>query len=141
MKVDELLAYTLTDVKDLDQLMNELSSTSCCNESILDALIGDENSYAYVIRDDGHIIAAGTLCIMHTLEFTIASIESVVVLSMHRGKGFGKMLVKHMINKAKKLNVRSIHLTSNPKRISANNLYQSLGFVKYETNCYVLAMS
>ena len=136
MKVEELLSYTLTDVKDLDQLMHELSSTSYCNEAILDAIVADENSHAYIIREEGHIVAAGTLCVVHTLEFTNACIESVVVSSKQRGQGLGRLLVKHMVNAAKRMDVHSIHLTSNPMRVAANKLYQSLGFVKYETNCY-----
>ena len=136
MKVEELLSYTLTEVKDLDVLMHELSSTSYCNEAILDAIVADVNSHAYVIREEGHIVAAGTLCVIHTLEFTNACIESVVVSSSQRGKGLGRLLVEHMISEAKRMNVHSIHLTSNPKRVAANNLYLRLGFVKYETNCY-----
>ena len=136
MNVEELLSYTLTDVKDLDQLMHELSSTSYCNATILDAILADENSHAYIIREDGHIVATGTLCVIHTLEFTNACIESVVVSSKQRGQGFGRLLVEHMINEARRLIVSSIHLTSNPKRVAANKLYQSLGFMKYKTNCY-----
>ena len=125
----------------MDQLMHELSSTSYCNEAILDAILEDENSHAYVIREKGHVVAAGTLCIIHTLEFTNACIESVVVSSKYRGQGFGKLLVEYMIVEAKRMNVHSIHLTSNPKRVAANNLYQRIGFKKYETNCYVMALS
>ena len=117
--------------------MHELSPTSFCNAAILDDNLKDENAHAYVIREDGHIVGAGTLCVMHTLEFTIDNIESVVVSSMLRGKGYGRLLVEHMINEAKRMNVRSIHLTSNPKRVAANELYQRLGFRKYETNCFV----
>ena len=138
MKVAELLSYTLVDVTDLDLLMHELLSTSYCNEAILDAIIADDNSHAYVIREEGQIVAAGTLCIIHTLEFTNAVIESVVVSSNHRGQGLGRFLIQHMIDEAKQMNVHSIHLTSNPKRVAANSLYQKIGFVKYETNCYVL---
>lgn len=29
-----------------------------------------------------------------------------------------------------------LHLTSNPMRVAANKLYQSLGFQRKETNCY-----
>ena len=139
--VEELQSYTLEDVKDLDLLMHELSPTSFCNEEILKNVITDANAHAYVIREDGHIVAAGSLCVMHNLEFTIANVESVVVSSSCRGLGYGKMLVGHLINEAKRLGVRSIHLTSNPKRIAANNLYQSLGFEKYETNCYHFELS
>lgn len=134
--VEELLSYTPADLKDLDLLMHELAPTSFCNKEILDNVLNDVNSHAYIIREDGHIVAAGALCVMHNLEFTIASVESVVVASIYRGRGYGRMLMTHIIEEAKMLKVRSIHLTSNPKRVAANNLYQSLGFVKYETNCY-----
>lgn len=135
--VEELTAYTAQDVFDIDILMHELSPTSYCNEDILDAIIKDINSHAYIIRKEGYIIAAGTLCVMHSLEFTLANIESVVVASKQRGHGYGKVLIEHIIDESKRLGVRSIHLTSNPKRIAANNLYQKLGFLKCETNCFV----
>lgn len=66
----------------------------------------------FVIRDDGHIDAKGTLCIKHTLEFAIADIESVVVSSKYRGRGYGKELMTAMIDAAKKLNVHHIQQTS-----------------------------
>lgn len=134
--VEEFQSYTLTDVEDLDRLMHDLSPTSFCNEEILNAVLNDVNSHVYIIREEGHIVGAGTLCVMHNLEFTLASVESVVVSSSYRGRGFGKELMEHILEEARKLKVRSIHLTSNPKRIAANNLYQRLGFMIYETNCY-----
>ena len=138
--VEELFSYSPTDVDDLDLLMHELSATSYCNEAILDAILGDENSHAYVIREDGRIVGAGTLCVMHTLEFTIAGVESIVVSSKCRGRGYGKELVAHIMAEAKRLGANSIHLTSNPKRIAANRLYKAMGFVQYETNCYVYGL-
>lgn len=132
-----LRTFTPSDVDDLDLLMHELSPTSFCNEAILESILDDENSHAYVIRENSHIIAAGTLCVIHTLEFTNACIESVVVSSKQRGRGLGKQLVGYMIDEAKRMNINSLHLTSNPKRVQANNLYQRMGFVRYETNCYV----
>lgn len=136
--VEELTTYTQQDVEDLNSLMHELSSTSYCNKEILDNLMNNDNSHVYVIRDEGHIIAAGALCVMHSLEFSIASVESVVVTSSCRGRGDGKKLMEHIIEEAKRLNVRTVHLTSNPKRVAANKLYQKIGLVKYETNCYHL---
>ena len=65
--VEELTTYMTFDIAELDLLMHELSSTSFCNETILDAIIKDDNSHAYVIRKKGHIVAAGTLCVIHTL--------------------------------------------------------------------------
>lgn len=94
----------------------------------------------YVIRDGGHIVATGTLCVKHTLEFAIADIESVVVLSGCRGRGYGKELMSAMVEAAKGFMAHHIQLTSNPARVAANRLYQEMGFERYETNCYKLKM-
>ena len=76
--VEELISYTHQNLVDLDALMHELSATSFCNEELLNYALNDANVHVYVIRDEGHIVATGTLCIKHTLEFTIADIESLV---------------------------------------------------------------
>lgn len=134
--VEELFTYTSLDLSDLDMLMHELSATSYCNKTLLCNALNDENVHVFVIREVGHIVATGTLCVKHTLEFTIADIEAVVVGSQHRGRGYGKELMNAMIDTAKNLNVHQIQLTSNPKRVAANQLYQDIGFERYETNCY-----
>ena len=138
--VEELTSYSPQDLLDLDALMQELSASSFCNERLLEAALGDANVHVYVIRDGGHIVATGTLCVKHTLEFAIADIESVVVSSRCRGKGFGRELMSAMIDAAKGLGVHHIQLTSNPARVAANRLYQKLGFERYETNCYKMKM-
>ena len=138
--VEELSLYTPQDLVDLDALMHELSATSFCNEELLNSALNDANVHVYVIRDEGHIVATGTLCIKYTLEFTIADIESVVVSSKCRGRGYGKELMTAMVEAAKKMNVHHIQLTSNPARVAANQLYQELGFERYETNCYRLLL-
>ena len=134
--VEELLAFSTQDLNDLNALMQELSATSFCDEELLNNALNDANVHMYVIRDEGRIVATGTLCIKHTLEFTIADIESVVVSSKCRGRGYGKELMTAMIEAAKMMNVHHIQLTSNPARVAANQLYQELGFERYETNCY-----
>ena len=138
--VGELITYSPQDMADLDALMHELSATSFCNEELLNNALNDANVHVYVIREEGHIVATGTLCIKHTLEFTIADIESVVVSSKYRGRGYGKELMTAMIEAAKKMKVHHIQLTSNPARVAANRLYQDLGFERYETNCYKLLL-
>ena len=134
--IEELRSFAPQDLADFDVLMHELSATSFCNEELLNNAMNDVNVHVYVIRDEGHVVATGTLCIKHTLEFTIADIESVVVSSKCRGRGYGKELMTAMIEAAKKMNVHHIQLTSNPARVAANQLYQSLGLERYETNCY-----
>lgn len=138
--VEELTTYNPQDLADLDALMHELSGTSFCSEELLQNVLADANVHVYVIRDEGRIVAAGTLCVKHTLEFTIADIESVVVSSSCRGRGYGKELMAALIESAKNLKAHHIQLTSNPARVAANRLYQALGFKRYETNCYKLEL-
>ena len=137
---EKLTVFSQQDLADIDALMHELSATSSCNEGLLRNALNDANIHVYVIRDEGHIVATGTLCIKHTLEFTIADIESVVVSSKCRGRGYGKELMTAMIEAAKKMNVHHIQLTSNPARVAANRLYQELGFELDETKCYKLLL-
>ena len=136
--IEKLISYTAEDVTDLDLLMHELSVTSYCNERLLENVMKDDNSHMYVIRKEGHIIATGTLCVMHTLEFTIGCIESVVVNSNYRGQGYSRELMNVLVSFAKETGVHHLHLTSNPKREAANRLYRSMGFEQYKTNCYRL---
>ena len=134
--VEELILYSPQELAELDALMQELSASSFCNEELLKNALEDPNVHVYVIRDGGHIVATGTLCIKHTLEFAIADIESVVVSSSYRGRGYGRELMSALVEAAKGFKAHHIQLTSNPARVVANRLYQELGFVKYETNCY-----
>ena len=134
--VEKITSYTPQDLADFDVLMHELSASSFCNEDLLNNALNDANVHIYGIRNDGHIVATGTLCIKHTLEFTIADIESVVVSTKCRGRGYGKELMMAMVEAAKGFGVHHIQLTSNPGRVAANQLYQELGFERYETNCY-----
>ena len=134
--VEELLSFTPQDLADLNGLMHELSATSFCNEVLLKSALEDANTHVYVVRDGGRIMATGTLCVKHTLEFAIADIESVVVSSSSRGRGYGRELMLHVIAQARGMKVHHIQLTSNPKRVAANALYQALGFELYDTNCY-----
>jgi N-acetylglutamate synthase-like GNAT family acetyltransferase len=139
--VEELAVYSSRDLVDIDILMHELSATSYCDETLLYNILNDANTHVYVIRENGYIVATGTLCVKHTLEFSIADIESVVVSSKCRGRGYGKDLMNTMIDKAKQLSVHHIQLTSNPKRVAANQLYQDMGFERYDTNCYKMVLS
>ena len=133
----ELLTYTDSDFSDLSVLMQELSSNIVFTRESLESLLEDSNSHLYVAREEGKIVACACLCIYHQPFSTDATIESVVVSSKMRGKGLGRKLMEHLIAEASRMKVDCIHLTSNPKRVAANALYQKMGFVRNETNCYV----
>ena len=90
--------------------------------------------------DSKKIIAIATLIVFDTLMGKMGRIEDVVVDDRHRGKGYGKKLVLSLIDKARERGLKQIDLTSSPKRVAANGLYQKLGFVKRETNVYRMVL-
>lgn len=135
--MEELNTYTSEDLGDLNLLMHELSPSSSCTQERLDAVIGDDHSHLYVIREEGRIVAAATLCVNHTPEFTIGAVEAVVVSSVHRGRGYGRQMIEHLLSEAGRFGCDRVHLTSSPGRTAANLLYQKAGFLRHETNCYV----
>lgn len=136
----ELHTYTDTDFTDLASLMQELSSNIIFTRESLDRMLADPNSHLYVIREEDRIVACACLCIFQQPFSTDATIESVVVSSKMRGKGLGQQLMEHLIEEAARMKVDCIHLTSNPKRVAANALYQKMGFERKETNCYVMEL-
>ena len=136
----ELITYTPSDFSDLASLMQELSGNIVFTRESLDRMLADQNSHLYVIREEGRIVACASLCIFHQPFSTDATIESVVVSSKMRGKGLGRKLMEHLLAEAARMKVDCIHLTSNPKRVAANALYQKMGFEKKETNCYVMKL-
>lgn len=136
----ELFTYTDSDFSDLYVLMQELSSGVVFTRESLERMVADADSHLYVIREEGRIVACACLCIYHQPFSTDATIESVVVSSKMRGKGLRRKLMEYLIEEAARMDVDCIHLTSNPKRVAANALYQKIGFVRKETNCYVMKM-
>lgn len=137
MTITELEHYDQLQFADLKQLMSELTDKVALTQMSLMSVLKDWNSHLYVMQDGEHIIGCATLCIFQSPTGTKASIEDVVVSSAYRGQHLGKQLVEHVLKEARRFAPIELHLTSNPNRIAANYLYQSLGFQKKETNCYV----
>lgn len=141
MEIQELQNYTQTQYEDLKQLMSELSDRVNFTQTDLMLVLKDSNCHLYVILDYERIIGCATLCIFHSPTGTKASVEDVVVLSAYRGQHLGKKLMEQVLEQAKAYAPIELHLTSNPMRVAANKLYQSLGFQRKETNCYQMTIS
>lgn len=136
MIIKELGNYTQSQFEDLKQLMSELSDRVNFTQTNLMFVLKDSNCHLYVVFHGDRIIGCATLCIFHSPTGTQASIEDVVVSSDYRGQHLGKQLMAYVLEQAKEYAPMELHLTSNPMRVAANKLYQSLGFQKKETNCY-----
>ena len=141
MEINELQNYTQAKFEELKQLMSELSDRVNFTQTDLMLVLKDSNCHLYVILDGEHIVGCATLCIFHSPTGTKASIEDVVVSSAYRGQHLGKQLMEYVLAQAKACASIELHLTSNPMRVAANKLYQSIGFQKKETNCYQMTIS
>ena len=121
----------------INRLIAQLSTSShTFTEAELNSLIASPQSHLYALEYDEKIIGMVTLCIYQCPTGRKAWIEDVVVDQNHRGKGYGKLMVRKAMEECQNRGNVTLMLTSRPSRIVANQLYQSLGFEKLETNVY-----
>ena len=105
----------------------------------LEVLVRSESSILLIARrpeSGGSIVGAGCLAVYPVPTGIRAIIEDVIVDESARGLGIGESLVRHLLDFARDRGANGVALTSNPRRISANRLYQRIGFVRRETNAY-----
>ena len=86
--------------------------------------------------ETGAIIGAATLGVFRTPSGVHAHVEDVIVDESMRGRGIGEALVRALFEQARLLGLPGVSLTCNPRRVAANQLYQKMGFKKWETNVY-----
>lgn len=142
MEVIELKYNSNYLVEAFNGLLPQLSSSF---ESIsapkMDELINSDNTKILVAVDGDLVLGTLTLVIVKIPTGIKAWIEDVVVDEKARGKGVAKLLMSSAHKLAKELACSSINLTSTPKRVEANNLYQSLGYKLRNTNYYRLSIN
>ena len=85
---------------------------------------------------DGNIVGAGVLAFVYAPSGIHARIEDVVVDEVFRRQGIGSAITQELLNLAEEAGVMYVALSSNPRREAANQLYQKMGFQKWETNLY-----
>lgn len=87
-------------------------------------------------NQEGIIVGMASLYTIHLFTRTVGRIEDVVVDASTRGQGVGRELMTRLLAEAKRLKISRLFLTSHPSRVEANQLYQTLGFEKHDTNPY-----
>ena len=125
----------------MKHLLSELSDRVNFSQADLMMVLKDSNCHLYAILDGERIVGCVTLCVFHSPTGTKASVEDVIVSSAYRGQHLGKQLMKYVLEQAKAFAPIELHLTSNPMRVAANKLYQSIGFQKKETKCYQMPIT
>ena len=129
----------IIDFQKACELTGQLDSTANINEFNLYA--AQLNGYVSRQYDKKKLIGMGWIFPRQTMLRNQAVIEDMIVDNNQRGKSYGKAIVLDLIRWAKNNNVEMIELTSNPKRIAANELYKKVGFVLHPTNHYLMKIT
>ena len=133
----EIKTYSQEYHEAMQRFLNQLTtSPMVLTESMFHQLLASENSHLFFIMKDEQIAGMLTVGIYYSPTGGKAWIEDVVVDETFRGQGISKLLVAHAIEFVKSKQIPLLMLTSNPKRIAANKLYQAMGFERKETNVY-----
>lgn len=133
----ELKNYAIEYHEAAQRFLDQLTSKPMTlTEEMFRQLLVSENSHLFFLHCDGQIAGMLTVGTYFSPTGGKAWIEDVVVDEHFRGHGLSKMLIAHAIEFVKSERIPLLMLTSNPKRIAANKLYQIAGFERKETNVY-----
>ena len=119
------------------RLIPQLSSVTPPTRDELSDLIAAEATTLLIARQsDEKIVATLTLTCFRVPTGLRAIIEDIVVDEVARGQGIATKLIHVGLELSKEYGAKGVMLTSNPRRIVANHLYQKMGFKPWETNLY-----
>ena len=136
-EIIEIQSYSPEYHEAMQRFLDQLTTNPMTlTEEMFRQLLASPNSHLFFLMKDEQIAGMLTVGIYHSPTGGKAWIEDVVVDETFRGQGLSKLLVAHAIEFTKSQGIPSLMLTSNPKRIAANKLYQAMGFGRKETNVY-----
>lgn len=132
--VELLSSMSEGDECDIAHLLAQLSKSATFDRARLEAVIDHDATELLVVRDSGRIVGAATLVTFPLPSGLRGHVDDVVVDEAQRGKGVARALLLRMISIATERGLRTLDLTSRASRESALRLYESVGFVRRETN-------
>ena len=136
-EIIEIQSYSTEYHEAIQRFLDQLTTNPMTlTEEMFRQLLASPNSHLFFLMKDEQTAGMLTVGIYHSPTGGKAWIEDVVVDEAFRGQGLSKLLVAHAIEFTKSQGIPSLMLTSNPKRIAANKLYQAMGFGRKETNVY-----
>ena len=136
-EIIEIQSYSTEYHEAIQRFLDQLTTNPMTlTEEMFRQLLASPNSHLFFLMKDEQTAGMLTVGIYHSPTGGKAWIEDVVVDETFRGQGLSKLLVAHAIEFTKSQGIPSLMLTSNPKRIAANKLYQAMGFGRKETNVY-----
>lgn len=136
----DILAYLKKhfnyDIGRVRELVAQLDPNAVVNEQSLYKAVLE--GYVSTIYEAGQLVGMGWIFPRQTMLRHQAVVEDMIVDPSQRGKGLGEKILHDLLRWAKEQGVEMVELTTNPKRVAANSLYQKLGFQLHITNHYLL---
>lgn len=131
------------DREDINALLPQIAARPhFLTRGELARIVGQKSCRLVVARSNigarSSIIGMATLTLVYIPTGLVAVVEDVVVDERFRGLGIGRKLTEKLVAIASAIKAKHISLSTNPARVAANTLYQSMGFFKKETNYYRL---
>ena len=99
------------------------------DKEINESIFSSDEVDGIVAMEEGNVLGYASIHYIKKITRKSGIIEDVVVKENQRGNGIGKLLVKNLIEKAKKNNCDKIILSSSEKNLK---FYEKLGFQKNE---------
>ena len=140
MVIEEVSEVTDELLDALQRLIPQLSaSRTAPTRDELAALVNSVSSTLLIARmpDERSAITGMLTLAVYRVPTGIRSIiEDVVVDRAMRRRGVAEALMRRAMELAREAGASGVALTSNFQRAAANQLYQSMGFKRRETNTY-----
>lgn len=122
------------DLQRIEALLPQLSRTAGFDSERMLALIDSPSTDLFLARGSGRILGMATLAAVPLVSGWHATVEDVVVDEDARGRGIARLLLEAIIDETTRRGIPTLDLTSRPSRESALRLYESVGFVRRNTN-------
>jgi ribosomal protein S18 acetylase RimI-like enzyme len=125
---------TPSDLQRIETLLSQLSPTARFDSERVLSLLEEQNADLFVARESDEIVGMATLVTAPLVTGWHGTIEDVVVDQTARGRGIARLLLEAIIDESGRRGLSKLDLTSRPSRESALRLYESVGFVRRQTN-------
>lgn len=133
-QVEVLTSVSDEDAADLRHLLGLLSTSAVFDRARIESMITHDATELLVVREQGRIVGMTTIVTFPLPTGIRGIVEDVAVHESMRGKGIARLLLERATLLARERGLRTLDLTSRPSREAALRLYESVGFVRRDTN-------